>query len=76
MKFKDFLLEQKEKHAVMAFSREVSARLINSFIIEPVNATCCFSGGSNFLYPLICRCKRKEGFPSWSILGSGLSAMR
>jgi hypothetical protein len=35
-------------------------------MIELVRATCCFSDGSNFLYPLIWCSKRNEGFPSES----------
>ena len=58
----------------MALSSCVKAILCSSFIIDPVRATSCFSGLSDFLYPLSCLCRNREGFPSSSSLGSGLFA--
>jgi hypothetical protein len=60
----------------IALSNGVKAILDNSFIIDPVSASCCFSGGSSFLYPLYCLCRINEGFPSSSRRGSGRFAMR
>jgi len=54
----------------------VKAILCSSFIIDPVKASCCFSGLSCFLYPLSCCCRSREDFPSSSSLGSGRFAKR
>jgi len=60
----------------IAMSSGVKAIFCNSLITDPVKVTCCFSGLSNFLYPLNCLYRNKEGFPSSSSLGSGLFAKR
>jgi hypothetical protein len=60
----------------IAFSSEVNEVFYGSLMMELVRATCGFSGGAKVLYPLNCFCRRNEGFPSSSSLGSGQFAMQ